>query len=88
MKLLLATVALATVIAAPAFAQGGSHKAKAAHSQNLRGAQASQYGRTETRAAHSSNPANDVYDAGGHYLGSDPDTRIRAEIARDLYMAE
>ena len=31
---------------------------------------------------HSSNPAFDVYDR-GHYLGSDPDPRIRADLLRD-----
>jgi hypothetical protein len=33
--------------------------------------------------AHSSNPANDVYDTQGNYLGSDPDPIIRSSIARD-----
>ena len=32
---------------------------------------------------HSSNPAFDVYDGRGHYLGSDPDPRIRMELLRD-----
>jgi hypothetical protein len=31
---------------------------------------------------HSTNPAFDVYN-GGKYLGSDPDSRVRAEILRD-----
>ena len=82
MKLLLATVALATVIAAPAFAQGTNHKGKA----HLRSGEASaqaQYGRTEGTSRHSSNPANDVYDTAGRYLGSDPDPRVRMDLRND-----
>lgn len=32
---------------------------------------------------HSTNPAHDVYDTRGWYLGSDPDPTVRAMIARD-----
>jgi hypothetical protein len=32
---------------------------------------------------HSSNPAFDVYDTRGRYLGSDPDPFIRSQLARD-----
>jgi len=32
---------------------------------------------------HSSNPAFDVYDARGNYVGSDPDSRIRMDLLRD-----
>lgn len=32
---------------------------------------------------HSTNPAWDVYDARGIYLGSDPDMRIRSDLLRD-----
>ena len=32
---------------------------------------------------HSTNPTHDVYGNGGKYLGSDPDSRIRLELARD-----
>jgi hypothetical protein len=34
------------------------------------------------KPAHSSNPAFDVYDSRGNYVGSDPDSRIRMEIMR------
>jgi len=34
------------------------------------------------QARHSSNPAFDVYDTGGRYIGSDPDPFIRSELAR------
>jgi hypothetical protein len=32
---------------------------------------------------HSGNPAFDVYDSRGHYVGADPDPRIRMELLRD-----
>jgi hypothetical protein len=32
---------------------------------------------------HSPNPAFDVYDSGGRYIGSDPDIRIRGALQRD-----
>ena len=32
---------------------------------------------------HSSNTAFDVYDSRGHYVGSDPDPRIRMDLLRD-----
>jgi len=32
---------------------------------------------------HSSNPAYDVYDTSGRYIGSDPDPFIRGQLARD-----
>ena len=32
---------------------------------------------------HSSNPAFDVYDTSGRYVGSDPDPFIRSQLARD-----
>jgi hypothetical protein len=83
MKLLIATVALATVIAAPAFAQTAGHKARAEHTQAVRGAnQTDQYGRTENGQRHSTNPANDVYDSRG-YVGSDPDPRVREVLINE-----
>ena len=32
---------------------------------------------------HSSPPGNDVYDARGTYIGSDPDANVRFELRRD-----
>jgi len=32
---------------------------------------------------HSTNPGYDVYNIRGHYVGSDPDPTVRAQIARD-----
>jgi hypothetical protein len=48
------------------------------------------WGACDTRAVfaaakkpHSPNAAWDVYDSRGVYIGSDPDTRIRADLLRD-----
>jgi hypothetical protein len=35
------------------------------------------------RRGHNTNPAHDVYDSRGQYLGPDPDPAVRREIARD-----
>jgi len=37
-----------------------------------------------TNGVHSSNPANDVYDIRGWYVGSDPDATIRSMLAHDV----
>ena len=44
---------------------------------------ASASGSLAAQKKHSTNPAYDVYDVRGHYLGSDPDPIVRAQIARD-----
>ena len=36
-----------------------------------------------TKKRHSANPAWDVYDTRGQYVGSDPDPFIRDSLARD-----
>ena len=36
-----------------------------------------------TKKQHSANPAWDVYDSRGVYVGSDPDSRIRMHLQRD-----
>jgi len=80
-KVLIASVALATIIAAPAFAQTATRQARQpAGEQSL--AQSRQ-APVQTRSAHSSNPAYDVYDATGNYAGSDPDPHIRSMLAID-----
>jgi hypothetical protein len=37
----------------------------------------------QSNKKHSNNPANDVFDTSGRYLGSDPDPSVRAMIQRD-----
>jgi hypothetical protein len=81
---LLAALALATLVASPALAQDPPARAKARNAQNTPAAGTyNQYGRTEPRSRHSTNPANDVYQPNGVYIGSDPDPHVRLELARD-----
>ena len=98
MKSLLATSALAVVIltGSPAMAQttydqesAGAAYAQAPLSQRTQPAvqrRAPAVVNPLTNAdgrAHSLNPAYDVYDTSGNYVGSDPDVSIRNELMRD-----
>jgi hypothetical protein len=72
-------IALTTALAVPTFAAAATVR------QDARGA----YGRdvqprerVQTQQ-HSPNPAWDVYDTRGHYIGSDPDPFVRNQLARD-----
>jgi hypothetical protein len=79
MKKLLTTVALAAVVATPALAQTrdrAPHRTRPATVAQPYTAQDQQQRRT-------TNPANDVYDIHGAYIGSDPDPTIRAQLAQD-----
>ena len=76
MKVLIATIALATAVATPALAQTAGRRIP---QQNLQGDQF--YGRSVERP-HSANPAYDVYE-GGQYVGSDPDPNVRLQLRRD-----
>jgi opacity protein-like surface antigen len=83
MKLMIAALALATLVASPALAQDPQTRApKARHAQTVPSG-ANHYGRTEGQSQHSTSTANDVYDSAGRYVGSDPDARIRLELLRD-----
>jgi hypothetical protein len=79
MKTLLATAALAAVIASPAFAQTGTRSRVQAVEHP------SQYdqpvGRQEAQPR--SGQANPVYD-NNHYLGADPDPNVRLDLRRDF----
>ena len=95
MKMLLATAALATVVAigSPALAQ--STQEQSARAARDAYAQAQPRVRTVRRTApraafaavpgpdgqvHSTSPIHDVFDPGGTYLGSDPDPIIRNSL--------
>jgi hypothetical protein len=82
MKMFLATAALVTLIASPVLAQSVDKqtnvRARAQTTQT-----APQFGRMETGQRHSTSPAYDVYDGAGHYVGSDPDPRIRQNLLND-----
>jgi len=77
MKTLLATVALAAAVASPALAQ-----TRVTVPYQYDGAYGYAYVYPPDRHAWSSNPANDVYDIRGRYVGSDPDPFIRDQLAR------
>lgn len=98
MKAILATSAFAAVIAigSPASAQSYAQDFQSFHQPGL-GAFAqeqrspivvrprrdlSRVPQTSDGRVHSSNPANDVYDTQGHYIGSDPDPFIRNDLMR------
>src|SRR5262245_9305116 len=79
MKKLLTTVALVVLVATPALAQTRDrepHRNRAQASQ----AYVTQQQHQQRRSA---NPANDVYDIHGNYVGSDPDPTIRHQLAND-----
>ena len=80
MKMFLAGVALAAAFASPALAQSASHHTfpPAQHAPN--GGYSYIY--PPDNHQHSRNPANDVYDTRGRYIGSDPDPFIRDYLAR------
>jgi opacity protein-like surface antigen len=72
--------ALASLAASPAFAQSASHHTVSSAQYAPNGRHGYVY--PADRHAHSSNPANDVYDVRGRYIGSDPDPFIRDYLAR------
>jgi hypothetical protein len=78
MKKLITIAALAaTVFAAPALARTSDRaesRTTPAWTQSY--AQAG-------HSAHSANPAFDVYDTNGHYVGSDPDANVRMMLQID-----
>jgi hypothetical protein len=79
MKILIATVALAAAVATPALAQT---RMTVPYSYDNGAASGYGYVAPWDRHAWSSNPANDVYDTRGRYIGSDPDPFIRDQLAR------
>jgi Flp pilus assembly protein TadD len=79
MKKLLTTVALVALVATPALAQTRDRA-----SQRVRAEAPQTYStQQQQQQRRSSNPANDVYDTHGQYVGSDPDPTIRAQLAND-----
>jgi hypothetical protein len=80
MKTLLATAALAAVIASPAFAQTGTRSRVQAAEHPSQYDQ--QVGREEAQP-RSGMQANPVYD-NNHYLGADPDPNVRLDLRRDF----
>jgi hypothetical protein len=76
-KTIIATAALAAVVASPALAQ----TSRRATSQQPSAQSDQTYGRTEGQP-RATNSANDVYD-GNRYLGADPDPNVRMQLRLD-----
>jgi hypothetical protein len=76
-------IALATLLASPAFAQTG--RADQWDRYNAYAQQNEAYGsqRATDGARHSPHRSWDVYNTNGRYVGSDPDPNVRDMIARD-----
>jgi Ni/Co efflux regulator RcnB len=82
MKRLLTTAALAALFATPVLAQTDRPTQRArAETPQTQSTQAQQQRRAVNRS-------QDVYDIRGHYVGSDPDPTIRAQLARDPQPAD
>jgi hypothetical protein len=71
-------VALALVLTSASGALAAQKKHSTAPAYRAFASEAAQNQKT-----HSTNPAYDVYNVRGHYVGSDPDAAVRAQIARD-----
>jgi flagellar basal body-associated protein FliL len=80
MKTLVTVVALATLVATPVFAQTATKRAQAPKAQE---AQQPYPQFRASNARHATNPAYDVYDTNGQYVGSDPDPTVRGMIQAD-----
>jgi Ni/Co efflux regulator RcnB len=78
MTKLFTTVALVALVATPVLAQTRDRAPERvrAQTQQTHTTQIQQQRR-------SANPANDVYDVRGQYVGSDPDPSIRARLANE-----
>ena len=81
MKMLVAAVALASLLTSPAFAQyGGWQSPSRAYAEEVQ-PYAGFHGYNVFR--RSTNSTFDVYDTRGRYVGSDPDPRIRSMLQHD-----
>jgi hypothetical protein len=80
-----AVVALAAILASPAFAGPADSMRNSHNSAGAYGAYGAYARQTVpyARREHSAHPNWDVYDDRGHYVGTDPDPFIRDQLARD-----
>ncbi|MGH6770112.1 MAG: hypothetical protein ACRECO_13940 [Xanthobacteraceae bacterium] len=91
MKMTAVTAALVVAFASPVFAQEyqewnqmlAAPSAEDAYAQQVQGADAFASTIIIVRPGHSDNPAWDVYDGTGEYVGSDPDPFIRNTLRSD-----
>ena len=87
MKILLAVTLLTAAVATPALAQTTVRTQDQWRGPNAYGQDYSA-GRNYSAYAYVNGQRrldnrNDVYDISGHYLGSDPDSSVRDQLARD-----
>ena len=77
-----ATIALSVAIVLGA-ASEASARVPSKHVRDTTPAWAARAMAPSNQVRHSSNPAFEVYDSRGRYVGADPDSRIRMELLRD-----
>jgi len=77
--LLRTTMALALVLASAS----GSLAAQKKHTNDPAYRAFASSSQQAAQAKHSTNPGYDVYNVRGHYVGSDPDPTVRAQLGRD-----
>lgn len=81
MKMRIAAVALAALLATPALAQTTQNQPRqydpSASTREQNGNQ------SQARVRPSVNQRNDVYDVRGRYIGSDPDSQVRSQLQQD-----
>jgi type II secretory pathway pseudopilin PulG len=82
MKSVIAIVALATLVATPVLAQTKHRQPQQAQQAQTQQTY-TQFRSTNQR--HSDNPAYDVYDSDGQYIGSDPDVTVRERMRTELH---
>ena len=83
--LIRSTIALALVLASASgsLAAEKKHSTDPAYRAFASESAAAQRESVAAQRKHSTNAAYDVYNTRGHYVGSDPDATVRAQIARD-----
>jgi hypothetical protein len=83
--LIRSTIALALVLASASgsLAAEKKHSTDPAYRSFASESAAAQRESVAAQKRHTTNNANDVYNIRGHYVGSDPDPTVRAQIARD-----
>jgi hypothetical protein len=84
LKLLIAVTAFTALVGSPALArvqQNVPPQSQPAQSQDP-----GFFGIRPLHPPAGTNPAYAVYGAGGHYIGSDPDPRVRQQMLSDSYL--
>ena len=77
--LLRTTMALALVLASAS----GALAAQKKHTNDAAYRAFASSSQQAAQTKHSTNPGYDVYNTRGHYVGSDPDPTVRAQLGRD-----